>query len=194
MVASSQQTGTQILLACISVIFLIFCLAGILWGRRLYKLRGYHLRDFRRFVTEARRLSTETSRIRREVEGAEFVDASAKLNYIDVLTAAAEWDIGLKIALAAWEDIMQPAQPDVGNEKGGMLELDRSSRTHRKYFIGLMRGKCQEGLQQRRKLSSQLEEIHTELTSGYDRYCIDFSIPFPPHSLPISPSRSLLLE
>ena len=177
MVASSQTTG-EVLFVCSVILSFILLVAVGLWCNRLWKLRGYHVKDFRRLLTEAKMLNAETLRVRREVD-ADFVDASAKVEHVAILDAAAEWDTDLRIALGTWEDVMF-TQPDVqssdlGSEEKGEKIDHVQRKAHARSVIELMRAKCMDALEKRKHLSPQLQEIHSEVTSRYVATSIQMS-------------------
>jgi hypothetical protein len=165
---AAGQPTSEILFACSGILSFILLVALSLWCNRLWKLRGYHLNDYRRLMIEARWLHTETIRIKREVED-DLVDTSVKLKHSAILNAASEWDTGLRIALGAWEDAMQPnsgSRGDGNEEKGEKLN-DRMARAQGRYIIGLIRTKCLDGVQRRKELSPLLQKIHSEVISRY---------------------------
>lgn len=80
------------------------------------------------------------------------------------VTAAEEFDTGIRIALTAWEDVMQP---DEGDEEMGMVKGKgkKERRVHGRYVIGVMRGKAMEGVERRRECSMGLQAVHLEVLS-----------------------------
>lgn len=147
------------------------------WAYRAWTTRGFYLKDFARLSKEARELSVETVRFRRDVYQDHRAEWPTKISNIELLGACDEWDVSTRISLAAWDDIMQPDEGYVLMEgttdlergnlekgKGDVLVKSRRKR-HGRYVIGLMRKKCWEGIQRRKVLSPQLHKAHADVLS-----------------------------
>jgi len=126
------------------------------------------MKDFQRFSEEARRLSKETTRIKMEVDQDDTAEWNVKLVSMEIVTTAIEWDTGIGIALAAWDDIVQPDEggSDIESQKGDKLVRKRR-KCHGRYIIDLMRKQVMEGLERRKELSIQLHRMHKEVMSRY---------------------------
>jgi hypothetical protein len=147
-----------------SVVAFLICVAGGMFGYNLWRARRFYLKDFKRMSTEARALSLETTTIRREVDRDDTEERAMKIANIEMLGAANEWDSGIRIALAAWEDIIQPDEDALDVETGKVDRLLRKRRkSHGRYVIGLMRTKCMEGIEMRKELSPQMHRLHAEV-------------------------------
>ena len=90
-----------------------------------------------------------------------------KLSNMEVIKAADEWDTGLQIALAAWDEIIQPEEgtPDTEDAIDGETSIARRKTRHGRYVIGLMRMKCIEGIKKRKDLSHELQRILSDTVS-----------------------------
>ncbi|KAH7418510.1 hypothetical protein BKA64DRAFT_201712 [Cadophora sp. MPI-SDFR-AT-0126] len=169
-----------LLFSLIGVLVLIICILFGMWFYRLYTKRGFYLKDFERLSKEARLLAQETSIIRKDIESDDVTDSSLNIVNMQHLNAAEDLDCGIRIALSAWEDIMQPNEGDALDEEGGVggARIDRKGerrlrerrRSHGRYVIGLMRGKAIEGVERRKELSRELQAMHLEVLSRKPNY------------------------
>jgi hypothetical protein len=163
MMGSLQEYANEVFFSFISVVAFLICVAGGMFGYKLWSIRRFHLKDFKRMSTEARSLGLETTRIRRDVDQDDTAERAVKIANIEVLGAANEWDTGIHIALAAWDDIMQRDEDALDVETGKVDRLLRKRRkSHGRYVIGLMRTKCREGIKRRKELSPQMHRLHAE--------------------------------
>jgi hypothetical protein len=166
MTDSMQQYANAVLFSFIGVVAFLICVASGMFGYKLWSTRHFYLKDFERVSTEAKALSLETMRIRRDVNQDENAVLSITIANLEIIGAADEWDTGIRIALAAWDDIMQPGEGalDVESGKGDKL-LKQRRKSHGRYVVGLMRTKCMEGLERRKELSPQMQRLHVEVMS-----------------------------
>ncbi|PVH74563.1 hypothetical protein DL98DRAFT_29530 [Cadophora sp. DSE1049] len=170
-----QAYTKSVMFSLIGVLVLIICVLCGMWFYRLYTTRGFHLTDFKRLSKEAGSLAQETSIIRKDIESDDSSDPPLKISNMEYIHAAEEMDCGIRIALSAWEDIMQPDEGDALDEEGGVAgaRIDRKGerrlrerrRSHGRYVIGLMRGKAMEGVERRKELSRGLQAMHLEVLS-----------------------------
>jgi hypothetical protein len=164
MTHSLQEYANEVFFSFISVVAFLICVAGGMFGYKLWSTRRFYLKDFERMSTEARVLSLETTTIRREVDQDDTAERAVKIANVETLGAANEWDTGIRIALAAWGDIMQPDEDALGVETGKVDRLLRKRRkSHGRYVIGLMKTKCMEGIERRKELSPQMHRLHAEV-------------------------------
>ena len=164
MTGSIQEYANKVFFSFISVVAFLSCVAGGIFGYKLWSTRRFCLKDFKRMSTEARALGLETTRIRRDVDQDDTAERAVKIANIEMLGAANEWDTGIRIALAAWDDIMQPDEDALDVETGKVDRLLRKRRkSHGRYVIGLMRTKCMEGIERRKELSPQMHRLHAEV-------------------------------
>jgi hypothetical protein len=164
MTGSIQEYANEVFFSFISAVAFLICVAGGMFGYKLWRTRGFYPKAFKRMSTEARALSLETTTIRREVDQDDTAERAVKIANIEMLGAANEWDTGIRIALAAWDDIMQPDEDALDVETGKVDRLLRKRRkSHGRYVIGLMRTKCMEGIERRKELSPQMHRLHAEV-------------------------------
>lgn len=172
-----QAYANSVIFSFIGILVFISCVLCGMWFYRLYTTRGFHLTDFEHLSTEARSLAQETSIIRKDIEGDYSSDLSVKILNMERINAAEELDNGIRVALSAWEDIMQPDEGDTLDEEdgagGGKIDrkgerrLRERRKSHGRYVIGLMRVKCFEGVEKRKELSRGLQAMHLEVLSRY---------------------------
>ncbi|KAJ5038426.1 uncharacterized protein L3040_007288 [Drepanopeziza brunnea f. sp. 'multigermtubi'] len=174
-----EEYAYSVLFSFIGVLVFISSVMAGMWVYRLYTTRGFHLADFERLSAEAQRLAQETSTIRRDVESDSSSEPSVRIANVAKVDAADEIDAGIRIALCAWEDIMQPGEgAALDEEKGvgggkldsqgegqGQGQMGEKRKSHGRYVIGLMRGKCLERVEKRRDLSPALQAMHLEVLS-----------------------------
>jgi len=172
-----DQYASSVLFSFIGVCVFLSCVVCGFWAYRAWSTRGFYLKDFARLSKEARELSVETIRFRRDVDQDSTAEWPTKISNIELLGACDEWDASTRISLAAWDDIMQPDKGFVltggttdlerGNlEKGKSDVLTKSRRKrHGRYVIALMRKKCLEGVERREVLSPQLHRAHADVLS-----------------------------
>ncbi|KAK0124595.1 hypothetical protein ONS95_009544 [Cadophora gregata] len=175
--ASIQGSTRPVLFSIVGILSLIILVLGSIWFYRLYTTRGFHLTDFERLSKEARHLAQETDIIRKDILCDSFTsEESVRIANMEHTKAAEDLDCGIRIALSAWEDIMQPDEGDALDEEaavGGMGSMGRKverrlrerRKSHGRYVIGLMRGKAMEGLERRKELSRGLQAMHLEILS-----------------------------
>jgi hypothetical protein len=182
----SQSYETCVLFALIVVLAFLLCIVAGIWGHYQWSTRGFYLKDFQRFSEKARRLRKETTKIKRDVDQDESAEWNVKLISMELVTAAVEWDTGIQIALAAWDDIMQldEGHSDIESQKGDTLVRKRR-RLHGRYVVNLMRKQVIEGVERRKELSIQLHRRHMEVMS---RYVLSF---LPPQTILINSGRSM---
>lgn len=75
---------------------------------RQWATRGYFTKDFEKLSEEAKQLSRESTRIKKDLDYDDRAGWSVKIAGMHVVTTAIEWDTGIGIALAAWDGIMHP--------------------------------------------------------------------------------------
>ncbi|CZT08134.1 uncharacterized protein RAG0_13315 [Rhynchosporium agropyri] len=170
-----QAYANSVIFSFVGVLVFITCVLCGMWIHRLYTTRGFHLADFERLTTEARSLAQETSLIRKDVEGDYSSDLAVKILNMERINAAEELDSGIRVALSAWEDIMQPDEGDALDEEDGVGggKIDRKGKkklrerrkSHGRYVMGLMRSKCFEGVERREEFSPGLQAMHLEVLS-----------------------------
>lgn len=171
------SANSPVLISLVVLLILIICIICGMWFYRLYNTRGFHLTDFERLSKDARSLSQETSFIRKDIESDDSSAPSLKVSNMEYITSAEELECGIRIALSAWEDIMQPDEGDALDEEGGVggSRIDRKGermlrqrrRSHGRYVIGLMREKAMEGVERRKELSRGLQAMHLDVLSRY---------------------------
>ncbi|KAF8854616.1 hypothetical protein BDZ45DRAFT_805662 [Acephala macrosclerotiorum] len=169
---SMQEYTTSILFSCVGVLaFATFVVFGI-FINRFISTYGFHLNEFKKYDTLARRLSSETTQMRKDVELDYSADCLTKTRNKQLLAQADILDNGIRIALAAWEDITDP-EDDSPTGKFGSWKLDIESkgdkmikgrrRSHGRWVIGLMRKKCKEGLEKRMGMVKELGAVYNEV-------------------------------
>lgn len=101
------------------------------------------------------------------MEQDDTAEKSIKIANMDVVKSAFEWDTGIRIALAAWNDNMQPNggySSDIESQKGDKL-VSQGRKSHGRYIIHFMRNQVLDGIERRQELSVQLQGIHAEIMS-----------------------------
>lgn len=171
----TEEYAGSVLFSFIGVLAFVACVVCGMWFYRLYSTRGFHLTEFERLSSDACSLAQETSIIRKDVESDYSSDLSVKILNMARVNAADELDAGIRVALSAWEDIMQPDEGDALDEEdgvgGGKLDskgqrrMRERRKSHGRYVIDLMRGKCVEGVAKRKDLSQGLQAMHLEVLS-----------------------------
>ncbi|CZR54734.1 uncharacterized protein PAC_04618 [Phialocephala subalpina] len=172
--SSIQEYTTSILFSCVGVLaFATFVVFGI-FINRFISTYGFHLNEFKKYDTLARMLSSETTQMRKDVELDHTADCLTKIRNKELLSQADNLDNGIRIALAAWEDITDP-EDDSPTGKFGSWKLDIESkgdkmikgrrRSHGRWVIALMRKKCREGLEKRMAMEKELGSVYNEVMS-----------------------------
>ncbi|PBP24843.1 hypothetical protein BUE80_DR004201 [Diplocarpon rosae] len=165
----------SVLFSFIGVLAFVTCVLSGVWFHRLYTTRGFHLSDFAALSSHAACLVQETASIRHAVARDDSSDPSIKIRNMARVEAADDIDAEIRAALSAWKDIMQPDEGAALDEEAGAGsgKLDRRGekrrwarrKSHGRYVIGLMRGKCKAGIERRRDLSQGLQVMHLEVLS-----------------------------
>jgi hypothetical protein len=154
-----QEYESSVLFSFVGIPAFLLCVAAGIMGHRQWTRRGFYFKDFERLSEEARQLSKESTEIRSDVYRADTPESSFKTANMETVTTATEWDTGIRIALAAWDDIMQPdeGQPsDIESQKGAKLREKSLGR----FIIRLMRNQV---LDRRKELSIQLQQMLPKL-------------------------------
>jgi len=102
-------------------------------------------------------------------------DVSIRMACIEIVNAADEYDSGIRIALACWEDMMYPSMRDSDTDleagkdaKEEDLEVARKLRKkHRRKVIKSMRNRCLEGIENRKRMSSQMQWMLNDVIARY---------------------------
>ncbi|RDL39365.1 uncharacterized protein BP5553_03705 [Venustampulla echinocandica] len=163
-----QQYTNKVFITFIGVLGFLFCLAICIWVHRLWTARRYYLLDFERLSAEAKAFNEETTRITRNADqdgGAEWATIPAN---IEMICMANDYDASIRIALAAWDDIIRLELEEDWDESNGDKMLKRRRRNHSLYVIKLMRNKAIEGVRCRKKLSGQLQKIDSGAMLRYE--------------------------
>lgn len=174
MVSLEKYAGSA-LFSIFGLLVLIAMVVCGMWFYRLYNTRGFHLADFEKLSAAAMFLVRETASIRQDIESDYSSDLEARMLNMARINAAEEIDTGIRIALNAWEDIMQPDEGNAHDEEGGIgagtldSKGQKKKRERRKsqvrHAIGRMRRKCVQGIEERRDLSPTLQIMHLEVLS-----------------------------
>jgi hypothetical protein len=174
-----QKHIISVLVALISLSAVCTSVAVALCGYRAWITRDFHIKDFDKLSTEARALALETQTMNQELsqDNADSQSQSQSLQKLasqGLLTAASEWDTGLRAGLAAWHDLMQP-DAESAEESG------KGRKSRGRDVVRVMREKCMEGIERRRELSVQLHRMRlavvakqgvriSEVQMGYEGY------------------------
>ncbi|KAL2074296.1 hypothetical protein VTL71DRAFT_8074 [Oculimacula yallundae] len=148
-----QAYANSVIFSFVGVLVFITCVLIGMWFYRLYTTRN----------------------IRKDVESDYSSDLAVKIVNMERVNAAEELDSGIRVALSAWEDIMQPDEGDALDEEDGIGggKIDRKGerrlrerrKSHGRYVMGLMRGKSFEGVEKRKELTRGLQAMHLEVFS-----------------------------
>ena len=162
-----EANAAEILLIIVAIIGLVFCLVAAAWVCRLWTNHSLYLKDFEKLSTQARTLSDKTLEVREDVDRDTTAAKCIKITNQEFVNSADEWDNGIQIALAAWEDYIEMQQPgyddystDPEKQPKTDVQLAKQRKKHAKFMIKFMRAKALEGLKKREELSVQLERIH----------------------------------
>jgi hypothetical protein len=158
----------EVLLTVVAVIGLIFCFVTGPWAYQLCTTRSLYLKDFEKFSAQARKLNNKTIEVMEAIARDNTAADCIQLTNKELVNAAAEWDNGIRTALAAWEDFIEMQrdrnkEPVVDIEKQkrrDAVHLAKQRRKHTKFMIKFMRAKVLEGLGQREDLNAQLQRVH----------------------------------
>jgi hypothetical protein len=170
MTMSTQKKVSLVLICYTGFCVLYICAAVGLWGYRVWTTQNFYVKEFERLSTEARALTAEAERVRRKVAQDDTAEQPIKTANMEVLAAADEWDTGIRIGLAAWDDIMQP---DAG---AGDVESGKADTMVRKRWMGLMRKKIMEGMERRRELGPELRRMHLEIIARCGAHISDLQM------------------
>lgn len=154
----------------LGVLVILACLARGIWVYRLWARRGFYIKDLEKLSSEAKVLCAETAQVHRSVVQDEVLNASIRKACLEIVNAANEYDTGIRIALAAWEDMIHPAGRDSDTEIGKEEEAEirrTLGKRHRRYVIGTMRKRCLEGIYKRRRLNLLMQWMLTNVVSRY---------------------------
>jgi hypothetical protein len=160
-----QEYTVSILFSCVGVIAFATCVVIGIWFHKSWATYGFHLADFKKYDTELRRISSETTQIRKDVELDHTADCPTKIRNADLLQAADDCDNGMRIALSAWEDIMEPEEWNLDIESKGDKMIKGRRRSHGRFVIRLMRQKCTQGLEKRKGMEKELQSMYNEVMS-----------------------------
>lgn len=114
-----QAYAKPAIFSFIGILVFILCVLCGMWFYRLYTTRGFHLIDFKNLTTTARALAQETSIICKDVGRDYSSDLSVKILNMERIDIAEDFDAGIRVALTAWKDIMQPDEEDALDEEDG---------------------------------------------------------------------------
>jgi hypothetical protein len=155
--------------AGLSILAILVCLARGIWVYQLFSRRRFYIKDFDRLATEAKNLRAETAYLRRSVVQDEALNPSVQTACLEIISAAHEYDTGIRIALVAWEAMIHPAEKDSETEIGKEgAEIKKAlGKRHRRHVISNMRERCMEGTEQRKNLSSQMQWMLRNVVSQY---------------------------
>jgi hypothetical protein len=175
MMTISMQDYVVAISILLCVLAILACLVRGLWVYRLWTKRGFYLKDFEKLSDEAKVLCVETGQVHRAVSQDDFIETSIKIACMEIVNAAEEYDTGIRIALASWEDTIHPslrdsdADAEIGKDsKENEMEIrGKLGKRHRRYVIGTMRKSCKEGIEKRKSLSLQMQWMLTEIVSRY---------------------------
>lgn len=159
-----QEHTTSILFTCVGVLAFATCVVFGIWYHKAWINYGFHVTDFKKFDAELRRTCSETTQMREDVELDHTADCLTKIRNAELLAAADDCDNGLRIALAAWEDIMNPEEWNLDIESKGDSML-KGRRSQGRFVIKLMRRKCFKGFEKRRRMEKELQSNYNEVMS-----------------------------
>jgi hypothetical protein len=155
----------------ICVVVLLFCAIRGMWVYRLWTKRGCFLKDFERLSSESKIFCEETAHVRLVISEDDFIDSSIRVSCLKIIKAAEDYDTGIQIALAAWDDMIHPSlrdcDADVEDGKSGRMEQVEVARklekSHRRRVIASMRKRCLEGVEKRKRLALQMNWMLDEM-------------------------------
>ena len=162
-----QEYESSVFFAFVGILAFLLCVIAGIIGHRRWITRGYYLKDFEKLSEEARELSNESTKISRDVDQDDTAERSIKIANTEMVKTAVEWDTGIRIALATWNDIMQPdeGQPSfIESQKEDKL-VSQSRKSLDRYIIHLMRNQVLDGIERRKGLSVQLQRMHAKVMS-----------------------------
>ncbi|KUJ13012.1 uncharacterized protein LY89DRAFT_673116 [Mollisia scopiformis] len=165
MMNSMQEYTTSIVFSCVGVLAFATCVVFGIWCHKIWLTYGFYVADFKKFDTELRQISSEATQMRKDVELDHTADCLTKVRNAELLSAADDCDNGLRIALCAWEDIMEPEEWKLDIESKGDKMIKGRRRSHGRFVIRLMRQKCIEGLAKRKGMEKELQSMYNEVMS-----------------------------
>ena len=168
--AISVESYIVMIPAVLSVLAILIGLARGLWVYCLFTKRRQYLKDFERFSNEAKKLCAETGALHRHVVQEVFLEAEIQSACLQVVKAASTYDTGIRIALSAWEDMIQPAQSESDTKSGKDEEAETRwvpEKRYRSDVVAVMRKRCIEGIEKRRLLSPQMKWMLANIVSRY---------------------------
>lgn len=165
MMNNIQEYTASILFACVGVIAFATCVVVGIWVHKAFATFGFYVADFKKFDSEVRRSSTETTQMKKDVELDHSADCLTKIRNAELLQAADDCDNGMRIALSAWEDIMEPEEWNLDIESKGDKMIKGRRRSHGRFVIKLMRQKCTQGLEKRKGMEKELQAMYNEVMS-----------------------------
>lgn len=168
----------SVVLAALSIfVVLVSVLIIAFWVHKRSRTSCLYLDDFKKLSAEVQELSTKTAEIREDVDQDNTAAECIKITNQELLNAADEWDKGNLIALAAWEDFIQVQENINQASQGSSVDLEKQHmqgdsmikerKNHAQFMIKLMRAKVVEGIEQRKRLSVQLQRVHMAIKSRY---------------------------
>jgi hypothetical protein len=154
--------------AIFGVFFILACFAHGMWVYQIWATRGFYLKDFEKLSLDGMALRAETVQVRQALGLDITVESSVKFANMELVSVVEEWDTGISVALAAWEDMMHSPERDPDIESGREEEMHRKlGRKHRRYIIGIMRMRSIEAIEKSRALSPQLQKMYSDVISRY---------------------------
>jgi hypothetical protein len=167
-----KGNAAEILLIIVAVVGLVVCLITGPWAYRIWATRSLYLKDFERLFIQARKLSQKTMEVMDDVARDNTAAECIKATNQELVNTADEWDNGIRTALAAWGDFIEMQRAGYYDylvdletqQKRDVDHLAKQRKNHAKFMIKFMikfmRAKVLEGINQREKISVQLQRIH----------------------------------
>lgn len=163
-----QHYTNKALITFIGVLGLLICLAIGIWAHRLWATPRYYLLDFERLSAEAKAFNEETARITRNSDQDSSAEWTITQANIEMIRMANEYEASIRVALAAWDDIIRLELEEDWDESNRDKLHKQRRRSHSLYVVKLMRDKAIEGVKNRKKLSEQLQKLERETMLQYE--------------------------
>ena len=160
-----QEYERSVFVAFVGILVFLLCVVIGIIGQRKWARRNFYFEDFERLSEEADELSNESAKFRTYVKQDDTAENSIKIANMVVMKTAVEWDKGIQIALAAWNDNMQQDEghsSDIESQKEDTL-VSQGRKSHDRYIIRFLRNQVLDGLERRQELSVQLQGMHAEI-------------------------------
>jgi hypothetical protein len=163
--ANSSQGWAAAIPVFLGFLAILVCLARWPWIIRRWNGRGFHIKAFEKLSSEAEDLCAETAKAHKTIVQDEVLDTSIKKACLEIVNAANEYDTGIRIALATWEDMIPTARDS--DAEMGKEEEDETRKKHRRYVIATMRKRIADGMGERRRLSLQMQWMLANVVPRY---------------------------